>query len=165
MEWYIKVLKNYAVFSGRAQRKEYWMFTLFQIIVSILVVIIDTLVGAWGVFTVLYALAVIIPSIAVGVRRLHDTEKSGWWMFIGFIPLIGSLILLYFFVTDGTPGVNKYGPNPKGVSTEPVEAPVVVNQDFSSEPVSEKVVEESVPEVEQEVIIKEEDVSSEEKPQ
>lgn len=120
MNYYIDVLKKYAVFSGRATRKEFWMFVLFNFIVSILVGIISSIIAPiigmnTLILSFLYALAIIIPSIAVGVRRLHDTNHSGWWMFISFIPVIGTIILLVFFVIDSQAGENRYGPNPKGV--------------------------------------------------
>ncbi len=121
MNWYLKVLKNYTVFSGRARRKDYWMFGLFNIIFSAVAVILDNVVGTaiedigYGLFYILYALAVLTPSLAVAVRRLHDVGKSGWMIFIAFIPLIGSIWLLVLTVTDSTPGENQYGPNPKEV--------------------------------------------------
>lgn len=119
MNWYLHVLKKYAVFKGRAQRQEYWYFFLFNIIISIALSMIDSALGnpgageGAGLIGTIYSLAILIPSIAVGVRRLHDTGRTGWWMLIGLIPLIGVLVLLYFFVQDSQPAVNEYGPNPK----------------------------------------------------
>jgi uncharacterized membrane protein YhaH (DUF805 family) len=119
MEWYLKVLKNYAVFQGRARRKEYWMYTLFNVLVLIVLSILDRVLGlssetyGIGPLYVLYALAVLIPGLAVGVRRLHDIDKSGWWMLIAFIPLIGGIVLLVFAVMEGTAGSNRFGPDPK----------------------------------------------------
>ena len=119
MSWYLEVLKKYAVFSGRARRAEYWYFVLFNIIVAIVLSLIDTLLGTFdilrgvGLLSSLYGLAVLIPTLAVTVRRLHDIDRSGWWIFINLIPLIGFIVLLVFAVTDGTPGSNRYGPNPK----------------------------------------------------
>ena len=119
MNWYIQVLKKYAVFSGRAQRAEYWFFTLFNIIISIVLSIIDVTVGTFdpqsgfGYISGIYTLAVLLPSIAVCIRRLHDTSRTGWWFLLILIPLIGPIVLLVFFVMDSTPGENKYGPNPK----------------------------------------------------
>ena len=115
MEWYLKVLKNYATFSGRARRKEYWMFVLFNIIAAIVLMILDFIIGTYFVLYGLYLLAIVIPSLAVGVRRLHDIGKSGWWMFISLIPLIGGIWLLVLLCTDGTAGDNTYGPSPKAV--------------------------------------------------
>jgi uncharacterized membrane protein YhaH (DUF805 family) len=112
MEWYLKVLKNYVGFQGRARRKEYWMFVLFSVIVSIVLSIVDAIAGLNSVLSLLYSLAVLLPSLAVGVRRLHDTGKSGWWLLISLIPLIGSIILLVFMCQDSQED-NKYGPNPK----------------------------------------------------
>jgi len=92
---------------------------LFNIIVAIVLSLIDTLLGTFnfmqgvGLLSGLYSLAVLIPTLAVTVRRLHDVDRSGWWIFINLIPLIGFIVLLVFAVTDGTPGSNRYGPNPK----------------------------------------------------
>lgn len=118
MNWYLEVLQKYAVFSGRARRSEYWYFTLFNIIISIVLAVVDAVLGTGGqtgigVLGGLYSLAVLIPGIAVAVRRLHDTGRSGWWLLIAFIPLIGALVLLYFMVQDSEMGPNQYGPSPK----------------------------------------------------
>ncbi len=122
MNWYLKVLKNYTNFSGRARRKEYWMFTLFNVIFAVAAVLLDNLLGlafegiGYGPIYGLYLLATFIPGIAVSVRRLHDVDKSGWMILIGLIPLIGAIWLLVLFATEGTPGDNQYGPNPKAVT-------------------------------------------------
>jgi len=116
MEWYLGVLKKYAVFDGRARRKEYWMFFLFNIIAVAVLGGIDAAIGTFPLLYGIYMLGVICPSIAVCVRRLHDTGKSGWWVFISFVPIIGGLWILYLMVIDGNPGDNQYGPSPKGVS-------------------------------------------------
>ena len=116
MEWYIKVLKNYAVFQGRARRKEYWMFTLFSIIISIVLTIIDSVTGLTSVLSGIYSLAVLVPSLAVSVRRLHDTGRSGWFVLLALIPIIGSIILIVFMCGDSQED-NQYGPNPKSVIT------------------------------------------------
>jgi uncharacterized membrane protein YhaH (DUF805 family) len=110
------VLKKYAVFSGRARRKEYWMFVLINLIITFVLYLIEGLVGGPGILGGLYSLAVLIPAIAVGVRRLHDTNRSGWWLLIGLIPLIGTIVLLVFLVQDSQPGENQYGPNPKAAA-------------------------------------------------
>jgi len=118
MNYYLSVLKKYAIFSGRSQRAEYWYFFLFNIIISIVLGIISTVVGDdSSILGILYSLAVLIPGIAVSVRRLHDVGKSGWMLLIGLIPLIGAIWLLVLMVTDSNPGDNKYGPNPKGIKT------------------------------------------------
>jgi uncharacterized membrane protein YhaH (DUF805 family) len=109
----MEVLKKYAVFSGRARRKEFWMFFLFYLIIVIALSIIEWMIGLPGILSGLYSLALLIPSIAVTVRRLHDTGRSGWWWFIGFVPVIGFIVLLIFMVLDSAPGDNQYGPNPK----------------------------------------------------
>ncbi|MCC6192867.1 MAG: DUF805 domain-containing protein, partial [Burkholderiales bacterium] len=113
MDWYIGVLKKYAVFEGRARRKEYWMFILFNLIVAAILNTVDWMVGTGGLLGGIYGLAVLIPGIAVTVRRLHDTGRSGWWILIVLVPLVGWIILLIFMVLDSHPGDNQYGPNPK----------------------------------------------------
>ncbi len=113
MEWYLNVLKNYAVFSGRARRKEYWMFVLFNLIISCVIAVVEAMVGSPGWLGAIYFLVVFIPSIAVSIRRLHDTDRSGWWLLIALIPLLGSLVLLVFFVLEGTAGDNGHGADPK----------------------------------------------------
>ena len=120
MNWYLEVLKKYAVFEGRAQRAEYWYFVLFTILISIVLAFIDIATGSFneeagiGILGGIYALAVLIPSIAVGVRRLHDTNRSGWWMLLALVPLIGFIVLIVLFVIDSDQGENQYGENPKG---------------------------------------------------
>ena len=113
MNWYLEVLKKYAVFNGRARRKEYWMFFFFNILIGTVLGIIDGVAGLVGLLGGLYALALLIPGIAVSVRRLHDTGRSGWWLLIGLVPLVGAVVLLIFFVQDSHSDQNQYGPNPK----------------------------------------------------
>jgi uncharacterized membrane protein YhaH (DUF805 family) len=118
MNWYLSVLKNYAGFSGRARRKEYWMFTLINVIVAIVleVIALASKNTAASIVYYLYALAVLIPSIAVLVRRLHDIGKSGAWFWIGLIPIIGGIWLLVLTVTAGNSGPNRYGADPKAIN-------------------------------------------------
>jgi len=116
MEWYIAVLKKYAVFSGRARRKEYWMFFLFNIIISIVLGFVEGLIGSPGIIAMVYSLALLIPGIAVSVRRLHDTGRSGWWLLIGLIPLVGFIVLIVFMVQEGSENDNEFGSNPKLVA-------------------------------------------------
>lgn len=113
MEWYLKVLKQYVDFQGRARRTEYWMFTLFSFLAAVILGILENIIGLNSVLTGLYSLATLLPSLGVGVRRLHDTNRSGWWLLIGLIPLIGGIILIVFMCLDSEPGDNKYGPSPK----------------------------------------------------
>jgi uncharacterized membrane protein YhaH (DUF805 family) len=121
MNWFLVVLKKYATFSGRAQRAEYWYFLLFSSLIVIALSVIDSITGSynedtgWGLLSGLYSVAVLLPSIAVGARRLHDTSRTAWWLLIGLIPVIGTIVLIIFFVLDSTPGDNAYGPNPKGI--------------------------------------------------
>ena len=124
MNWYLAVLKNYAGFSGRARRKEYWMFVLFNMIFAIVAMILDNVLGiaiegvGYGPLYGLYVLAVLIPGLAVSVRRLHDVGKSGWMILISLIPLIGAIWLLVLMVTDSNTGENEYGQNPKDIQTD-----------------------------------------------
>ncbi len=124
MNWYLEVFRKYAVFSGRARRKEYWFFVLFNILATIALAIIDGITGTYnptagmGLLGVIYAIAVVIPSFSVLFRRLHDTGRSGWWLLILLVPLIGVLVLLYFLVLDSQEGENDYGPSPKQTDSE-----------------------------------------------
>ena len=121
MSWYIGCLKKYGVFKGRARRKEYWYFVLFNIIFVIAALLLDQLFGTanpntgYGVIYTLYALAVLVPGLAVAVRRLHDLGKSGWWLFIALIPLVGAIWLIVLYATAGQQGDNQYGPDPKAI--------------------------------------------------
>ena len=123
MNYYLSVWKKYAVFSGRATRSEYWYFTLVNVLIDAVLQILRYAITSAAVslsyIVLIYAVAVLIPTLAVSVRRLHDTNRSGWWVLIGFIPFIGALVLIYFFVQDSTPGANQHGPNPKNVSMVP----------------------------------------------
>jgi uncharacterized membrane protein YhaH (DUF805 family) len=132
MNWYVKVLKQYVDFSGRARRTEYWMFTLFSVLISIALGVVDALAFGSGSFAALsggvtasvnlgvlgtiYFLAVLLPTLAVTVRRLHDTDRSGWWILISLVPLVGGIVLLVFLVLEGTRGPNRHGAAPKAVA-------------------------------------------------
>lgn len=107
MDWYFETLKKYAVFDGRARRKEYWYFFLFNVIICLMLAFVAT------ELYMVYGLAVLLPGIGVAIRRLHDTDRSGWWLLIGFIPLIGNVVLLVVLLFDSDPGDNRYGSNPK----------------------------------------------------
>lgn len=120
MNWYLSVLKNYAKFDGRARRKEYWMFSLFHFIAIILCLIVDDALNfisydlGLGILSTIYILATFIPALAVTIRRLHDTGRSGWWYLIAFVPF-GGFALLVLCCFDSQAEDNKYGPNPKVV--------------------------------------------------
>jgi uncharacterized membrane protein YhaH (DUF805 family) len=134
MEWMLMPLRRYADFSGRSRRKEYWMFVLFTLLVYLALAVVFFVGGGatglfdqtgappelgvigWLVFGLfgIFALAIFIPSLAVMVRRLHDQDKSGWFILLQFIPYIGGIIILVFMCIDGTRGENRYGPDPKG---------------------------------------------------
>ncbi len=121
MEWYLMVLKRYAQFSGRSRRKEYWMFTLINIIISLAIYLPSCMVVTryfvvsmiLVVLSFIYGIAVLVPGLAVAVRRLHDIGKSGWMLLVGLIPIVGGIILLVWAASDSQPGDNQYGPNPK----------------------------------------------------
>ena len=124
MKYYLHVWNNYVNFEGRARREEYWMFTLFHVIFIFLLVFIPSVFIDSSLAMIpllLYMLATFLPSLAVSIRRLHDTGKSGWFYLISFIPYLGGLILLIFMVENGNKGNNKYGPDPKGGNDEEIE--------------------------------------------
>lgn len=129
MKYYLNVLKNYATFSGRARRSEYWYFALFNVIFAVAAILLDRAFGTnfsfetaagpidafYGYVYVLYILFIFLPGLAVLVRRLHDVGKSGWFLFISLIPIVGSIWILVLTCTDSIPGKNQYGLNPKGI--------------------------------------------------
>ena len=127
MSWYLKAVKNYIGFSGRAQRKEYWYFYLFSHLITIAMVIIDFIIyrlsseTVLGMFTGAYLLAVILPKIAVTFRRLHDTGRSAWWWLINLVPIFGNLFYLYFLISDSEPEENQYGSSPKAIISKAVD--------------------------------------------
>ncbi|MEV7392632.1 MULTISPECIES: DUF805 domain-containing protein [unclassified Streptomyces] len=112
MNWYVDVLKKYAVFSGRARRQEYWMFTLFNVIIYIALTVVGRIIG-FSALGLLYSLAVLLPGLGVAVRRLHDTGRSGWAILVGIIPLVGWIIAIVWLASEGKPEENQYGANPK----------------------------------------------------
>jgi len=132
MNYYLSVLKKYAVFNGRASRAEYWYFFLFNIIISIILSILGNVIGLSvivgtagseiNILSTIYSLVVLIPGLAVLVRRLHDVGKSGWMALLCLIPLIGTIWILVLTVRDSIPGDNEYGPNPKGNSNNQLNA-------------------------------------------
>ncbi|MDA0778458.1 MAG: DUF805 domain-containing protein [Bacteroidetes bacterium] len=128
MKWYLKVLNNYATFTGRSGRSEFWFFFLFNLIFAILAIMLDNVLGTtpdmgygvslpYGYIYLTYVLAMFIPGLAVAVRRLHDVGKSGWMYFIVLIPLVGAIWLLVLFATDSQVGSNKWGENPLEIAS------------------------------------------------
>ena len=107
-DWYVATLQKYVEFNGRARRKEYWIFTLVNVAISVILAVLGL-----DFISTLFGLAVLLPGLGVSVRRLHDLGKTGWWLLIAFIPLVGLIVLIYFFVQEGDSGSNEYGPNPK----------------------------------------------------
>ncbi len=120
MSWYLKVLRQYADFGGRARRMEFWVFNVISMLIAIALVTVDAIMGffnmtlGFGLLSGIYSLAVLLPGLGVSVRRLHDSNRSGWWFLLVFIPIIGGLALLVFMFLGSTPGDNRFGPNPKG---------------------------------------------------
>ncbi|KXF81889.1 DUF805 domain-containing protein [Enterovibrio coralii] len=123
MDWYIGVLKKYMVFKGRARRKEYWIFILFNMLISLVLSLVDEQFGTFnpeigiGTLGTIYALFVFLPTLAVTVRRLHDADRTGWWALLGLIPF-GVFVLLAMQAFEGTKGENRFGPDPKGDQTK-----------------------------------------------
>ena len=125
MDYMLMPLKRYADFSGRSRRKEYWMFLLGVIIAAVILSIVEGVLGmqgmvggVYGPLTLLLILGIIIPGIAVQVRRFHDQDKSGWFVLLGLIPFVGGLIVLVFMMLEGTKGPNRFGPDPKGENAQ-----------------------------------------------
>ena len=112
MKYFLYCLKHYVDFNGRARRAEFWYFVLFNFIIALVVGGVGRVIG-FDQLGSLYSLLVLLPALAVSVRRLQDTGKSGWFVLLGLIPLVGALILIYFYVQDSQPGENQYGANPK----------------------------------------------------
>ncbi|EDL65650.1 Integral membrane protein [Bacillus sp. SG-1] len=113
VKWYFKSIKNYLYFEGRARRKEYWMFTLINFLIFWILEFIENYKGWRTLLSGLYGLFIILPVVAVNVRRLHDIGRSGWWMLIGLVPVFGPIALFVLAFMDSEEGSNQYGPNPK----------------------------------------------------
>lgn len=115
MHWYLEVLKKYTLFTGRARRSEYWYFVLVNLGIALVLAVVDGVIRkmtGMGPLGTLYGLAVLVPGIAVSIRRLHDTDRSGWWLLLGLVPLVG-LVLIVFLAQDSMASTNRYGQNPK----------------------------------------------------
>lgn len=106
------VLSKYATFTGRASRSEFWWFALFAVIVNIVTSIIDSTILGASLLNVISSLGLLLPQLAVGARRLHDIDRSGWWLLIALIPIIGWIVLIYFNVQPSQQGANRFGPQP-----------------------------------------------------
>jgi uncharacterized membrane protein YhaH (DUF805 family) len=104
---------NYVNFSGRSCRSEYWFWVLFVLIADVVAIAIDAAIGM-QIVSSLFGLAVLLPGLAVTVRRLHDLDRTGWWIFLGLIPLVGAIILIIWFCSKGTDGQNRFGADPLG---------------------------------------------------
>jgi uncharacterized membrane protein YhaH (DUF805 family) len=112
MEHFTAAIQQYANFEGRNTRTQYWMYMLFYLIFYVVCSIVDRVIGTM-IITLIFSLGLLVPSIAVATRRLHDTGRSGWWQLIALIPLLGTIVLIVFLAQDTTPSDNEYGPNPK----------------------------------------------------
>jgi len=108
------LLERYADFRGRSSRSEYWWFVLFNILVQIFLNLLTSMAAAFAFLSLIVMLGLLVPGIAVGVRRLHDLGKSGWWLLLGFIPIVGAIVLIYWFIQPGEDQPNDWGPNPLG---------------------------------------------------
>jgi uncharacterized membrane protein YhaH (DUF805 family) len=119
-QWMVEPLRKYAVFGGRARRREYWWFALFTFLVSVPLAIGDILIIGYEAFSAyaagpllgLFALATLLPSLGVSVRRLHDGDRSGWWLLLALLPVVGALVLLFWFCSRGSIGANRFGDDP-----------------------------------------------------
>ena len=141
MKWYLHALRNYAVFRGRARRREYWIFELMNFAIALALFVLAVTLGKAGYpyflsLPFIYIAATMIPSLASLIRRLHDTNRSGWWFFISMIPLVGPLILFAMTVTDSDPGENRFGPNPKRQPT--TEATVRSEMGYLAPPIDQR---------------------------
>jgi len=130
MDLMFEPLRKYADFTGRARRSEYWLFWLFCLILEIAALAVvgvmggdpsPTNLGLGGLLLCAIVVGLFVPSLAVTFRRLHDTDRSAWWILIAFLPLIGGLVLFVFTVLDGTPGTNRFGPDPKSRAGDPLD--------------------------------------------
>jgi len=113
MNWYVEAFRKYAQFSGRARRMEFWMFTLINLLVIVGLLVFSDKLRLASILLAIYCFGMVIPNLALTVRRLHDTGRSGWWILIGIVPLIGAIAMLIFEVLPGDVGDNAYGPDPK----------------------------------------------------
>ncbi len=119
MNWFLIALKKYATFSGRSRRSEFWYFVLFYLIIFFVLAMVDGFTGSFnedsgvGLLSGLFTLGLLVPNLAVTVRRLHDTDRSGWWVLISFVPLVGQIVLIVFLAQNGQTGDNRFGPDPK----------------------------------------------------
>jgi uncharacterized membrane protein YhaH (DUF805 family) len=118
MHWYLEALRRYADFSGRARRKEFWYFNVFHFLFVLGLLAVDTAASLDGYLFMVYGVAMIMPAVAVAVRRLHDTGRSAAWILINFIPIAGTIALVFFLLQDSQPYTNDFGPSPKPVESD-----------------------------------------------
>ena len=133
MKWFVMGMKNFLQFTGRSRRSEYWYFALVFVPILLLLAFIEISLG-WrgegsglGPLTGLFAVVMFLPNLALSIRRLHDTGRSGWWILIGFVPILGVIALLYFYASEGDAETNAYGPNPKNPVQNKFEFPNPIN--------------------------------------
>jgi uncharacterized membrane protein YhaH (DUF805 family) len=113
INWFMKVVtQHYFDFNGRAHRAEFWWYVLVVIIVSVILNVIDGIIHTGGILGGLWSLAMLLPNLGVAVRRLHDINRSGWWILIAFVPIVGAILLIYWYAQPGTSGANQFGPDP-----------------------------------------------------
>jgi uncharacterized membrane protein YhaH (DUF805 family) len=117
INWFMKVVtQHYFDFNGRARRAEFWWYILVVLIISVILNVIDSIVHLNGILGGLFSLALLLPNLGVAVRRLHDINRSGWWLLIAFVPIVGAILLIYWDAQPGTSGANPFGPDPKAAA-------------------------------------------------
>ena len=117
INWFMKVVtQHYFDFNGRARRAEFWWYVLVVVIISVILNVVDSIAHLGGILGGLFSLAMLLPNLGVAVRRLHDINRSGWWILIAFVPLVGAILLIYWYAQPGTSGANQFGPDPKGAA-------------------------------------------------
>jgi uncharacterized membrane protein YhaH (DUF805 family) len=117
INWFMKVVtQHYFDFNGRARRAEFWWYVLVVVIIAVILNVIDSIIHLGGILGGLFTLAMLLPNLGVAVRRLHDINRSGWWILIAFVPIVGAILLIYWYAQPGAAGANQYGPDPKSAA-------------------------------------------------